>query len=61
MLYQNMQVNKHLLRVGELVEQSLVSPELLGVVLTGLDRELSVICAVEDACSVQLRCGEDGT
>jgi hypothetical protein len=53
-------VNKHPPRAGELVEQYLVSPELLEEVLTDLDRELLETCAVVDVCLVLQKCGGDG-
>jgi hypothetical protein len=55
------QVTKLLLNLGVLVVPLLVFLVFLEVELTVPDRELSVICVVEDVCSLQPRPTEDGT
>jgi hypothetical protein len=54
-------VNKHPQRAGELVEQSLVFPELQEEVLTDLAKEPLETCAVVVVCSAPQKYGEDGT
>jgi hypothetical protein len=54
-------VNKHPQRAGELVEQSLVFPELQEEVLTDLAKEPLETCAVVVVCSAPQKFGGDGT
>jgi len=61
MLLKTLPENRLQLRVGELDVLLLVSQEYVVEVPTVQDKLPSVTCAVVDACTTQLKLGEDGT